>query len=52
MLLTSLPLAILTVYGCFVYGCLVLVLTTLAEVFIQHYEFTEGPLGLTFLGIG
>ena len=43
---------LLSIYVSIVYGYLYLLLTTLAMVFQDIYNFAEGPVGLTFLGIG
>lgn len=44
--------AVLSIYVSFMYGYLYIVLTTITEVFAKYYRFSQGPLGLTFLGLG
>ena len=52
LLVRSPVLALITVYVSLVYGYTYLVFTTLAEVFETTYNFSQGPVGLTYLGIG
>ena len=42
----------LSLYMAIVYGYLYLLFTTIAEVFEDQYHFSQGAVGLTFLGIG
>ena len=52
MLLFSPVVFLLSLYVSVVYGYLYLILTTLTKVFEDNYGFAEGPVGLTFLGLG
>lgn len=52
MLLFSPIVFLLSLYMAVVYGYLYLVFTTLTMVFEQGYNFSQGSVGLSFLGIG
>lgn len=52
ILIFSPVVLILSLYSAVISGYLYLVLTTMTEVFEKTYGFTQGPVGLTFLGIG
>ena len=52
MLLFSPIVLVLSIYMAVVYGYLYLLFTTLTEVFEGQYGFSQGTVGLTFLGIG
>jgi multidrug resistance protein len=52
MLIFSPIVALLTIYNSVVYGYLYVVFTTITEVFEEGYHFSQGVVGLTFLGIG
>ncbi|KAJ8070434.1 hypothetical protein OCU04_000808 [Sclerotinia nivalis] len=45
-------IAILSLYVAVIYGWLYLVMTTLTEVFESQFGVSQGPVGLTFIGIG
>ncbi|RMZ91059.1 hypothetical protein DV736_g1697, partial [Chaetothyriales sp. CBS 134916] len=52
MLLLSPIVLIFSTYMAIVYGYLYLLFTTLTDVFESKYHFSQGSVGLTFLGIG
>lgn len=52
MLIFSPTILIFSVYMAIVYGYLYLLFTTLTLVFESVYHFSQGSIGLTFLGIG
>ncbi|PQE06223.1 benomyl methotrexate resistance protein [Rutstroemia sp. NJR-2017a BBW] len=52
MLLLSPTVAIMSLYAAVIYGWLYLVMTTLTEVFESQFRVSQGPVGLTFIGIG
>jgi MFS family permease len=52
MLLFSPIVAAFSIYMAIVYGYLYLLFTTISLVFERRYEFSQGSVGLTFLGIG
>lgn len=52
MLFRSPIVFLLSLYMAVVYGYLYLLFTTLTEVFETQYGFSQGSVGLTFLGIG
>ncbi|RMZ83010.1 hypothetical protein DV737_g1768, partial [Chaetothyriales sp. CBS 132003] len=52
MLLLSPIVLIFSTYMAIVYGYLYLLFTTLTDVFESRYHFSQGSVGLTFLGIG
>ena len=52
MLLFSPIVLVLSIYMAVVYGYLYLLFTTLTLVFEKQYGFSQGTVGLTFLGIG
>ena len=52
MLLFSPIVSALSVFMAVVYGYLYLLFTTLTEVFQHNYHFSQGTVGLTYLGIG
>jgi hypothetical protein len=52
MLLFSPICTILAIYMAVAYGYLYLLFTTITEIFITGYGFSEGTAGLTFIGIG
>lgn len=52
MLIFSPIVLLLSIYMAVVYGYLYLLFTTLTEVFEQRYHFSQGSVGLSFLGIG
>lgn len=51
MLMSPIVLALST-YMAFVYGILYLLFTTITDVFINTYGFTQGTAGLAYIGIG
>ena len=52
LLVFSPVLLILSLQVALAYGLIYLLLTTITEVFEEYYGFAQGPVGLTFLGIG
>lgn len=52
MLVLSPIVLALSVLMAVVYGYLYLLFTTLTEVFEERYQFSQGSVGLTYLGIG
>ncbi|KAI1910027.1 hypothetical protein LOZ53_000189 [Ophidiomyces ophidiicola] len=52
MLLFSPIVFLLSLYVAVVYGYLYLLFTTISSVFIRTYHFSQGNVGLSFLGIG
>ncbi|TGO57091.1 hypothetical protein BOTNAR_0208g00030 [Botryotinia narcissicola] len=52
MLLFSPIILIVSLYSSVIYGWLYLVMTTLTEVFESQFNVSQGPVALTFLGIG
>ncbi|KAL8898488.1 MAG: hypothetical protein Q9207_006671 [Kuettlingeria erythrocarpa] len=52
MLAFSPVIPILGFYAALVYGYLFLILTTVGQVFMDTYRFSERSVGLTYLGIG
>lgn len=52
MLIFSPIVLALSTYMAVVYGYLYLLFTTITEVYEQQYHFSQGSVGLTFLGIG
>lgn len=52
MLLFSPVCSLLSLYMAYVYGILYLLFTTITELFIREYGFSQGSAGLAFLGIG
>ncbi|KAM5436020.1 hypothetical protein McanMca71_000231 [Microsporum canis] len=52
MLLFSPIVFLLSLYAAVVYGYLYLLFTTISGVFIGKYHFTQGTVGLSFLGVG
>ena len=52
LLILSPIVLLLSIYVSVVYGILYLVITTLTEVFEGSYGFAQGPVGLSFIGIG
>ena len=52
MLFLSPTILIFSIYMAIVYGYLYLLFTTLTLVFENSYHFSQGSVGLTFLGIG
>ena len=52
MLVFSPIVLALSVFMAVVYGYLYLLFTTITEVFEQEYHFSQGAVGLTYLGIG
>ncbi|KAF7946503.1 hypothetical protein EAE96_009500 [Botrytis aclada] len=52
MLIFSHTVMMLSLYNSLVYGYLYLVITILPSVFQDVYHFKQGPVGLTYLGIG
>ena len=52
MLVFSPVVLILSAYVAIVYGYLYLLFTTITEVYESNYHFSQGSVGLTFLGIG
>ena len=51
MLILSPVVALVSIYISLIYGYTYLIATSLTEVFESVYHFSEGPAGLTFLGI-
>lgn len=43
---------LLSIYVAVNYGYLYLIFTSLSTVFVEYYEFSEGNVGLAFLGLG
>ena len=43
---------LLSLYTCIVYAYIYIIATTITEIFEFEYNFSQGPVGLTFLGIG
>jgi MFS family permease len=52
MLILSPIVLALSVFTAVVYGYLYLLFTTITEVFYEEYSFSQGTVGLTYLGIG
>ena len=52
MLVSSPIILFLAVYMAVVYGYIYILFTTLAQVFETEYHFSQGLVGVTFLGIG
>ncbi|KAM0151318.1 hypothetical protein ACHAPG_008311 [Botrytis cinerea] len=52
MLLFSPIILIMCLYAAVIYGWLYLVMTTLTEIFESQFQVSQGPVGLTFIGIG
>lgn len=52
MLILSPIVLLLSIYMAVIYGYLYLLFTTLTLVFEQKYHFSQGTVGLSFLGIG
>lgn len=52
MLFLSPIVFLISLYVAVVYSFLYLIITTLTETFEETYGFTQGPVGLTFLGLG
>lgn len=52
MLIFSPIVLALSTYVAVVYGYLYLLFTTITEVYENQYQFSQGSVGLTFLGIG
>ncbi|KAF7937725.1 uncharacterized protein EAE97_007521 [Botrytis byssoidea] len=52
MLLFSPIILIVSLYSTVIYGWLYLVMTTLIEIFESHFNVSQGPVGLTFIGTG
>jgi len=52
MLIFSPIVLALSTYMAVVYGYLYLLFTTITEVYENNYQFSQGSVGLTFLGIG
>ena len=52
LLVFSAILSILSLQIVLAYGYVYLLLTIITRVFEEYYGFTQGPVGLTFLGIG
>lgn len=52
MLMFSPIVLALSVQMAIVYGYLYLLFTTLTDVFQENYHFSQGTVGLTYLGIG
>ena len=52
MLIFSPIVLVLSSFMAIVYGYLYLLFTTITEVFEQRYHFSQGAVGLTYLGIG
>ena len=51
MLFTYPVVSLVSIYVALMYGYIYLLATTLAEVFESAYHFSQGPVGLTYLGI-
>ena len=43
---------LLSLYNCVVYAYIYIIATTITEIFETEYNSSQGPVGLTFLGIG
>ena len=43
---------IVSFYASIVHGCLYIAFTTMSEVFQVEYGFSQGAVGLTYLGLG
>ncbi|EFQ98310.1 polyamine transporter 1 [Nannizzia gypsea CBS 118893] len=52
MLFLSPIVFLLSLYAAVVYGYLYLLFTTISSVFIGKYHFSQGTVGLSFLGVG
>jgi hypothetical protein len=52
MLILSPIVLALSIFTAVVYGYLYLLFTTITEVFYEEYSFSQGSVGLTYLGIG